>query len=493
MMVDLHRRTILSTLLKTSLLGAVGLPLGGCESLLEKIRNRPVRRDLATIPVNDPIIDTYKAAVSAMKALPSSDGRSWTKQAEIHFNHCPHGNWYFLPWHRAYLIYFEAICRELTGSTTFALPYWNWTCNRSIPPMFFGGSSNPLFDSTRTKSAADTLPDSWVGPNVITDILGESNFLIFGSGQSASQRGNGGYGPMEANPHNNLHGWISGNMGSYMSPLDPVFWTHHNMIDRIWWDWNTVMGFSNTNDSAWTNFQFAANFVQANGSSVDITAGATVLGPLLLYQFDQSSIASCAPVTGLAALRDVDTLRRFLETGARVLLRTVRRLESSGPMEVPIGRASSQVLRSRQAVSLAESDLPQDVRVLVRVAPARQPPSGEYFVRVFVNRPDATAGTPTADPHYAGSFGFFNDPKMPHPGGHEAHESAAFLVDATATIRRLRAMDRVRGGDVTVQLVAIPMPGREVSAPALTIASLQLDLAESIAAAPKPFGAEKQR
>lgn len=489
MEVDLHRRTVLTTLLQGSALSITGLALGGCETLLEQIRNRPMRRDLATLPANDPIIDTYKAAVAAMKALPVSDPRNWTNQAAIHQNFCPHNNWFFLPWHRAYLLFFEQICREVTGNTTFALPYWNWTCSRSIPAVFFGGATNPLFDGTRSKGPTDTLPDEWVGPQVITDILAESNFLIFGSGASTTQRGFGGAGPMEGNPHNNVHGWISGNMGTYMSPLDPVFWTHHNMIDRIWWDWNAVKGFSNTNDTAWANFRFTANFVDRNGTAVDAVAGAMVLGPLLFYQFDQSPITTCGSPFQRLAIRDVDALRRFLEEGAPVRLRTLRRLQSTSAIEVPVGRTSSQILRSTEAAPLAEANLPSDVRVLVRAQVAKQPPSGEYFVRVFINLPDATAATSISDPHYAGSFGFFNDDKMPH-AGHGAHDGPSmFVVDATPTIRRLRAMDRVRsGGEVTVQVVAVPMPGAKAAARTLPLAGVQLDLAESVVAAPKPMG-----
>lgn len=484
---DEHRRTLLSALLKGSALGAGALALGGCESLLEKIRNRPVRRDLATLAANDPIIDTYKAAVSAMKALPASDPRNWSNQADIHLNHCPHGNWYFLPWHRAYLLYFEAICRQLTGNAQFALPYWNWTCNRSIPAVFFGGASNPLFDATRTRTASDTLPDTVVGTPVISSILAEPNFLIFASGASTTQRGSSTQGPLESNPHNFVHGWISGNMGAFRSPLDPVFWTHHNMIDRIWWDWNVVMGHANTSDPAWSGFMFSGNFVNAAGTPVDITAGATVLGPLLLYRFDDSPITACSPLRRFRLTDDVATLRRFLETGAPVGLRTVRRLEASGPFEVPVGRAGTQVLRSREAAPLALQDLPKDLRLLVRATPQRLPASGDYFVRVFINHPSPSADTPTSDPHYAGSFAFFNDESMSHGGAHARHGAAAFLVDATETIRRLGLLDRVRGADIAVQLVPVPMPGREPAQRTLAMTSLQLELSESAAAAPRPF------
>src|SRR5574342_112070 len=58
--------------------------LGGCESCVEQIKNRPTRRRLRTgSPEVDAAIATYKNAVTAMKARPSSDPRSWDAQAGI--------------------------------------------------------------------------------------------------------------------------------------------------------------------------------------------------------------------------------------------------------------------------------------------------------------------------------------------------------------------------------------------------------------------------
>ena len=76
---------------------SLGIWMGGCESCQQQIAKRPRRRNIANLAPNDPVIVAYKDAVSAMKALPSNDPRNWTKQAEIHLNHCPHGNWWFLP------------------------------------------------------------------------------------------------------------------------------------------------------------------------------------------------------------------------------------------------------------------------------------------------------------------------------------------------------------------------------------------------------------
>ena len=79
---------------------------------------------------NDPILQTWRDGVRLLKA--ASGNVSWANFAAIHgdansFNLCPHGNWYFLPWHRAYLLSYERAVRQLTGNNDFALPYWDWT------------------------------------------------------------------------------------------------------------------------------------------------------------------------------------------------------------------------------------------------------------------------------------------------------------------------------------------------------------------------------
>ena len=83
------------------------------------------------------VIDSYKRAIRAMLALPPEDPRNWYRHALVHALDCPHGNWWFLPWHRAYLGWFERTCRELSGDPDFALPYWDWTKEPSVPAAMF--------------------------------------------------------------------------------------------------------------------------------------------------------------------------------------------------------------------------------------------------------------------------------------------------------------------------------------------------------------------
>src|ERR1051325_8315792 len=216
LITSLSRRDLLRVL---GALGVAGLSpwAGGCESCKEQIEHRPTRRNISNLAGNDPIVQTYKAAVAAMKALPATDHRNWTQQASIHNTACTHGNWFFLPWHRAYLLYFERICRQLTGNKDFALPYWNGPAHPAVPDVFWNKSS-PLYDSPRGITQSDQADPSWVGATVIENILSQPNFNIFAScppvGNQLHFATNTG--ELEGPPHNNIHGWIGGDMGAFM-------------------------------------------------------------------------------------------------------------------------------------------------------------------------------------------------------------------------------------------------------------------------------------
>jgi hypothetical protein len=96
----------------------------------------PVRPRVAGDDVSAAWIATYRRAVDAMLKLPPTDGRNWYRQAMIHLIDCPHANWWFLAWHRAYIGHFEGICRELTGVEDFRIPYWDWTAVPRLPAAF---------------------------------------------------------------------------------------------------------------------------------------------------------------------------------------------------------------------------------------------------------------------------------------------------------------------------------------------------------------------
>ena len=469
------RRDFLKGLGLTSLAVATG----ACESCYNQIKNRPTRRNIANLAANDPIIQTYKDAVSAMKALPASDGRNWSKQAEIHNNHCVHGNWWFLPWHRAYLFYFEAICRKLTGNNNFALPYWNWTTTPSIPAPFWG-NGNPLFDNTRTATQTSVASASVVGAsNITNNILSETNFILFASAQATAQNQNIQYGVLEGGPHNYIHGFVGGDMGNYMSPLDPVFWCHHNMIECLWVDWNINKGNANTNDTNWSNFTFS-DFVDADGNPVSIQVATTLLMPLLSYQFEP-----CAPGATLTS-KDRATLEKFLREGAPHKLEFTRRFELRQSLDLAVDKPAAARLQIQPDALRSVLDNNARQKAVLTIDEVQAPPKQDLFVRVFINKPDASASTPIEDPHYAGSFAFFCCQEHPHdPTGAPVpvvsptpltpvNQKLSYFVDATETVRRLSQAGSL-SADTQITLVAVPIEeGRRIETQKVTLGRVEL-------------------
>jgi tyrosinase len=456
-----------------SAVGAAGVAFwaGGCE----QIAQRPMRRNIANLMPSDPIIQTYKAAVAAMKARSPSDPLSWVSQASIHNNHCPHGCWFFLPWHRWYLVYFERICRKLTGDNSFALPYWNWTSHRTVPDVFWDTSS-PLYDSTRVITQSDPADPGWVGPATIESILGVTDFFLFASGTPGGPNGNfhrgGSYGMLEGNPHNNIHGWVGGDMATFMSPLDAVFWTPHNMIDCLWVDWSINRGNPNVNDPAWTSQTFT-DFFDENGNPVTVTVADAALLPLLDYQFEPCDPQARTPQMSKSQLET------FLKAGAPSTLRFTRRLELGTSIRSMVGETASRETKIQVQTFGTLLEASAKSRVVLIADDVEVPHRRDYFVRVFLNKTDASGQTPITDSHYAGSFAFFSDESaMKGPIPMTTQPKAGYLIDVTPALQKLSRTGGLSSGEVAISLVPVPYAHRKATAERLVIGRLELGIAQ---------------
>jgi tyrosinase len=222
-------------------------------------------------------------AVAAFKQEPSSSPYNWTNLAKIHNGYCAHLNWFFLPWHRPYIGYLEFIIQRYMGVPNFALPYWNWTNNPQIPAIFFTGSLN---DTSRAVGPTSKLSSSWVGPTAMSNVMGTSSFTTFASNSATTQSSSAGAGTLEATPHNNVHGWCGGDMNTYMSPLDPLFYVHHANIDRLWVVWNQK--YANTTNTAWLNYQLQYGGTGVGSWTVQQTLSTVAMG----YVYDKQTTVS---------------------------------------------------------------------------------------------------------------------------------------------------------------------------------------------------------
>ncbi len=245
----------------------------------------------------------YARAVKAMRARSFSDTKSWRFYAAIHgvsqyvwtqyqylnasdaipsaddiaayLNQCQHQSWFFLPWHRGYLLALEKVLREdiraLGGpQETWALPYWNYFApgQNVLPPAFLsrnwpdGPDDNPLYVEQRYGEMVTQAP---FDIRTVTNLhsMEDTEFFGPGNGGTAGFGGpvtgfnwnSGTNGALESDPHNQVHGLIGGEHptltfpnggpplpGLMASPtsaaLDPIFYLHHCNIDRLWESWN---------------------------------------------------------------------------------------------------------------------------------------------------------------------------------------------------------------------------------------------------------------
>src|SRR5262245_6000432 len=89
------------------------------------------------------VLDSYKKGIREMLNRPATDPRNWYRNAFIHVFDCPHQNWWFLAWHRAYIGWLEAAIRAFSGDAEFALPYWDWTKTPRVPAAMFDDVLDP--------------------------------------------------------------------------------------------------------------------------------------------------------------------------------------------------------------------------------------------------------------------------------------------------------------------------------------------------------------
>jgi tyrosinase len=408
-----------------------------------------MRENVAGMTSNHPTLAAYRTAVSEMKNLPDSDRRSWTRQAQIHNNNCPHQNWFFLPWHRAYVLEFEDICRELSGKADFALPYWNWTRTRSIPAPFWNGT---LQDPSREIGPNAEISGQFVGRRVIDRCLRQNDFELFASfrprGQSSTdpswQRVVGAEALLEATPHDNVHMWIGGNMATFMSPLDPIFWLHHCNIDRLWAEWN-ARGHGNTSSTLWRNFTMRP----FNRLARDLQ-NITQLG------YTYSGLAQ----TQVAEASNLPPLLERAQESFELMEPQVASLgqETSFSVETP----ESPIPFAAEGASVADVAEDGGPKVLAIVRGVEPPEDKRVSVNVFLNCPYLTPETPVSDPHYVGNFTFFGVHEHEDGAEHDHDMTKSFAFDLTEPVDRLRALEPDLESRLTVQLMPVPLEGKDV-------------------------------
>lgn len=321
------------------------------------------RQDVLNLDEWHPTLLWYARAIAEMQQRPINDPRSWRYQSAIHdylpgedpnssasdvlptateqqrfWRQCQHSSWFFLPWHRMYLAFFEQIVaatvRELGGPEDWALPYWNYSNAsnqnaRLLPPAFRAmqlpdGSPNPLRVQQRGVGVNEGEEFVFDEDVDLVVCLTEESFISapfggdpgFGGRQTVFNHSSGPAGDLERIPHGSMHVAVGGDFG-WMSAfntaaLDPIFWLHHCNLDRIWTVWlRRDSQHLNPTQSQWLS-SISFEFHNGNGEPVSLTCAQvtdTSAAPLS-YEYEDVSDPIGAP--------PIETARRLGMEGGRI-------------------------------------------------------------------------------------------------------------------------------------------------------------------------------
>lgn len=405
-----------------------------------------VRRDVMDMNANDRFFSDYAKAVQNMHQL--SDGRSWLAQAKIHADYCHHGEPEFLHWHRHYLRFFEKICADLSGNPDFALPYWNWSKNSGkLPAPFF---DLPELNVEHWKDPGQYVGKAW-GPvdSVGRRALDKTHGLMSDPARAGAftlAKINGikrlpsidlFHPALEGEPHNTAHVVVGatrpkgGHMGSGLSPLDPIFWLHHCMVDRVWAEWQ-----STGHDTPDPQSDYSGQFVDVDGSAAHAGSTGAMNISDLNYTYDILQRPPAA-VAGRLSAEEIKTLSQVLRPRPAQSVGSGSNSKTSRPnletaIEVAAPGIPAQGSEFRELESVAGTTGGR--RLLAKLSDVVHPEKDDLLVNVFVDCPYLAPSTPASDPHYAGTFSFFGAAKA--MAGMPGMKSQSYVVDITEPVRQ---------------------------------------------------------
>jgi len=450
------------------------------------------RRDAWKLPSGDKTLELYAKAVAVMQKRPITDPTSWRYQAARHeydpakdplktpgetlpsqseqgtfWNQCQHGTWFFIPWHRGYLYYFEQIIRkivveQLDGPATWALPYWNYSDAtnpkaRCLPPAFWAGSfagitPNPLLVSQRAPGAnagkplgkapsADILV-CLTTPLFINGTIGIGIPKGFGGGKTGFMHGGrNDAGACEGVPHGTMHDAVGGRTGwmefFWTAALDPIFWLHHANIDRLLEVWRKRNpSYTVPTDPAWLS-GLSFDFHDASGKKASLTVDQVLdtTKPVLDYVYEDVSdpVPPGTPPSGPTG--PVTSLTMDLEQVPEMIGAT------GAPNGISLGSGTQTVqipLRPPTGPGLERVDRPgrRQVYLALENITARSAPIESYMV--YVNLPEGAS----PDNHSELSAGLLprfgiieaSRPTREHPG-----DGLGYSFDITRIVSLLQA------------------------------------------------------
>jgi len=465
----------------------------------------------------DPMSLGYQSQVHASFAASSTWPKYKGKKAIWH--QCAHNHWFFIPWHRAYLLEFEAVVRAhikaLGGpADTWGLPYWNYSDFKADPtrlglPAPLRGATlpagvtvpgvaanadgtfpNPLFDPTR-KMTGDPSPGTGTSWATATSALQrphyanetDTGFISFGGGvldrpnNAALFHQADESGELDRQPHGSVHNQVSGSMALFETAgLDPVFWLHHCNIDRLWetyaktfshkYPFQSGAAPANPAQQAWQTQKFS--FLRPDKTVKVWTAPDVINVTALGYKYDSTTAPPLPPPPPPPPGSNVGPIA--LSAGAPPQpVAAARRVALTGDtvtaLVPPKGTPAGQ---------LAVAAFAPDARWVLRFTGIRSKGPALTSYDVYLGLPAAATADPDDPDHYVGLLSLFGVYEASRDDGTSSGAGRMRIFDVTPQLQALGGGFDV--GTAAVRLVPLN-PDREVAASKVSVEQITIEFA----------------
>ncbi|GGK35116.1 hypothetical protein GCM10010124_29750 [Pilimelia terevasa] len=199
----------------------------------------------------------FPSFIKALFALKTAPGPGdvgnlydWYVQRHSYFawNTHAHGANSFLPWHRRFLMEFEADLRTHNPdkSVEVSIPYWDWYVDPMGAELFTVDSFGPAVEPEENGKG---FFDENVWPINVGVVSGRRLTRRLNKMPELMKRSGANYTryreALEINPHDEIHMAFKGQMMTAASPNDPTFWLHHAQLDKLWAEWQVMNGIDN--------------------------------------------------------------------------------------------------------------------------------------------------------------------------------------------------------------------------------------------------------
>lgn len=390
------------------------------------IQKKYIRKNAHSETANKDL-QSLEKAIKIMRLKDCNDPCSWYYQSAIHWipdtiktnnlcssyntvvdlkdgwdncTHTPSGaeKIHFLVWHRLYIYHFEKIIRRISGDSTFALPYWDYTDvggNYRTLPNIFRNRKSSLYESCRF----DSLNNGYdiAGPISraldLDKLMSYTSFRMFSTNINVAPHGaihdyiGHGNNPEGKRFKNPITGTITedGLMGQVpTAAFDPIFWLHHSNIDRIWQKWTNSDNGEMVTLEELKNISWKYTFFDENGNKV-IYSPEQIMKIIynMDYEFDDTPIAP------------KETGGRLLGKYPKKAILTVNNINSllkNKVHNIPFVINPNATINTKQIV-----------KCTIRVS-YKTPPKGVY--EVYVNIPSEQMPRPTLK-SFVGYMTFF--------------------------------------------------------------------------------------